>query len=303
MALSIRSSILPIKLLTLCMTMYILFNINQANVSALEDINLNVIQPNKPELNVSIGLVDPVIAGKKQVISITVKDSLSDEALTGVTIKGNMTLQNKKIILGKGETNKKGFISYTIPISSEIQRSKATIFIDVLSTGYDSITEKRQYIIIAPTNLFSTLFNKIKLEDKIENKNIIPLELFVDVINKSNQIVDINKLTYQLFIDGKPVNEILNMSEDNGQNLIISPENKSSLSLPVHLKKSEIDDYTYEILSTKSSNLASYLDYKLNGTMNIDFDNTNINDLPYDDKAEYFMSKGRELPILSDSKY
>jgi LEA14-like dessication related protein len=266
---------------------------NQTNTTTLstaasEDIGGEIIQPNKPELRISTTFAkDPIIAGEKQILTINVKDSLSEEDLEGVVIDGNVTFYNKKLFLGKGETNKKGKILYTIPISfSALTKiSPATVFVNAYKYKYDNQTEMKQFKISPYSKLFSLLFNKIELGNKIEGEGSVPIKLLIEVINKSYLPIVITRLSSTLSIDEIPYT-----------NFDIIKTNKSSLNIPANSKqaippykiqliKSKVDEYIYRQLSLNPTE-SHIFEYRLNGNMYLTFNNKNIT-VQYNDLAEH----------------
>ena len=292
------NSIILTKILILCLTISILFYTTQINTSALEDTTPEVIHPNKPELNLAITFnKNPVTIGQKLIITITVKDTIADEPLSGVIIEGNMTLKNKKIILGKGETNKKGLILYTIPITSKINPGISSTFINAFLEGYDNKTEKQEFQILSYKNQFAIDFKMIELKDK--NKNIIPVKLYIEVTNKSEQPISIYNLTSKFFIDDKFVIEKIHPKNDTDEPIAIIPSTITSpIILDVILKKSNLENYVYDIITTNQY-LSTYLKYGLKGNLTINFENTNT-PLKFDKKAEFLKYKNNDWKILSD---
>ena len=273
-------------------------NQTNATTTALEDTIPQVIQPDKPELLIKPTFKDPITAGEKQIITVNVKDTLSQEDLEDVLIDGNITFLNKNFLLGKGETNKKGNIVYTIPIpiSSEKKIQPAIVFINAYKYKYDNQTEKIQFKISSFNKLFALLFDRIELKDVIENKGYVPIKLFIHVTNKSQLPISINKINYTLLIDEIPYKKYTRQST-----WIIPPVNTTNISFDIYLLKSKIDEYIYRQISIHPTE-SDIFEYRLKGSMDLTFNNKNIT-IPYNDVAGYVTYKQIDydiLPIVKD---
>ena len=193
-------------------------------------------------------------------------------------------------------TNKKGSVSYTFYTSASNQSSTSNANITASYSGYQNKSESIPFTIPGFQNLFDVELDTIQINEELEDQEIIPLKLVTNIINESENPINVNWISYQLLIYEKPIHKMATLKDNKTSNLKIPANKKSPINLDIQFKKSVDTKNFYKFLIYKPEQ-SNFLNYTLTGTININAAVNKTVSIGFKDNPELVQYNGKDIPI------